>query len=78
MAGTRITRPLTAPASSAPASFMSAIGPSYSSPWLAPVKSAVGPAPRLITAIGIINAPQAESSRECGSLRNPCCTPSRS
>src|ERR1700735_5351474 len=41
----------------------SATGPSYSSPWLAPVSSAVGPSPCLITAMGIITEPQAESSR---------------
>ena len=41
----------------------SAIGPSYSSPWLPPVSSAVGPGPPRITAIGIITLPQALSSR---------------
>ena len=41
----------------------SAIGPSYSSPWLPPVRSAVGPGPPRMTAIGIITEPQALSSR---------------
>src|SRR3546814_20395185 len=55
-----------------------AMGPSYSSPWLPPVNSAVGPSPLRITVIGIRIAPQAESSRDHGSFRWPCCTPSRS
>ncbi len=63
MAGTMITRPFTDCGSSLRARSNSASGPSYSSPWLPPVSSAVGPEPLLHTAIGIITAPQAESSR---------------
>ena len=53
-----------------------ATGPSYSSPWFAPVNNIVGPTPFLATVIGITMDPQADSSCECGSLRNPCWTPS--
>jgi hypothetical protein len=49
--------------SSVAARCCSATGPSYSSPWLPPVKSAVGPSPFRITPIGIMTDPQAESSR---------------
>src|SRR6185437_11531723 len=72
------TRPVTSSARRFRASSNSATGPSYSSPWLAPVRRAVGPLPRFTTAIGIMIAPHAESSRLYGSLRWPCCTPSRS
>ena len=64
MNGTMITRRVTSAAVSARASSLSATGPSYSSPWLPPVSSAVGPSPRWITVTGIITAPQAESSRQ--------------
>ena len=43
---------------------MQRIGPSYSSPWLAPVKMAPGPSPFLATVTGNIIEPQAESLRE--------------
>jgi hypothetical protein len=45
---------------------------------LAPVRSTVGPFPFFTTVTGVMIAPQAESSRECGNFKNPCCTPSRS
>ena len=62
IAGTMMTRPLTSSALSRLARSKSAIGPSYSSPWLAPVSRAVGPEPRLTWVIGIITEPQAEVS----------------
>src|SRR5262245_28791948 len=73
-----MTRPDRSDALMDEARFINATGPSYSSPWLAPVSSAVGPLPFFATVIGIITAPHAESSRLYGSRRNPCCTPSRS
>src|SRR5690554_6321964 len=78
MQGTMITRPVTYSASSSLDSLSSEVMPSYSSPWLPPVSSAVGPSPFLTTVTGIITAPQAESSTEMGSLRKPCWTPSAS
>src|SRR5690606_17206534 len=54
----------------------SAIGPSYSSPWLPPVRSAGGPCPFFTTVSGIITEPQAESSRLEGRRKKPCWTPS--
>jgi hypothetical protein len=51
------------------------IGPSYSSPWLPPSIITVGPLPLRITASGIAVAPQASSSGECGTIRNPTCFP---
>src|SRR5690554_7297823 len=78
MQGTIITRPVTSSASSRLDSLSSEVMPSYSSPWLPPVSSAVGPSPFLTTVTGIITAPQAESSTEMGSLRKPCWTPSAS
>src|SRR5438445_443983 len=73
-----ITRPVTSAAVRRRASSKSAIGPSYSSPWFPPVRSAVGPSPRFTTATGIMIEPHAESSRLYGSRRQPCWTPSRS
>ncbi|MCY1179344.1 hypothetical protein D9M73_197380 [compost metagenome] len=64
MNGTMITRPRMSSARSSWARRLSATGPSYSSPWLPPVSSAVGPSPFFTTQIGIITAPHAESSRE--------------
>jgi hypothetical protein len=40
--------------------FKNGDGPSYSSPWLAPVNIAEGPSPFLNCVIGIITAPQAD------------------
>ncbi len=56
-AGRTITRPFTAPGSSARISLASAIWPSYSSPWLPAVSSSVGPAPFFTTAAGIAIVP---------------------
>ena len=39
-----------------------ATGPSYSSPWFAPVKRIVGPSPFFATEIGITIEPHAELS----------------
>ncbi len=64
-------RPRTRAGSSSAKSRWIASGPSYSSPWLAPVSRAVGPAPPLMTASGIMTEPQALSSREWGRRRNP-------
>jgi hypothetical protein len=72
MNGTMMIRPRTSAADRLRARSTSAIGPSYSSPWLAPVSKAVGPSPFRMTATGIIRFPQAESSRLQGSRRNPC------
>ncbi len=63
MKGATITRPWIVAGSSSRVSACSATGPSYSSPWFAPVRSAVGPSPLRITEIGIITDPQALSSR---------------
>ena len=63
IAGTMMTRPVTSSGRTLRASSNSAIGPSYSSPWLAPVRSAVGPSPFFTTVTGIITEPQAASSR---------------
>ena len=63
MAGRMITRPSMSCGFSVRARSNSAIGPSYSSPWLPPVSSAVGPWPFFTTVIGIMIDPQAESSR---------------
>ena len=78
MQGTMITRPVTSSAFSVEESFNSEVMPSYSSPWLPPVSSAVGPSPFFTTVTGIITAPQADSSVEIGSFKKPCCTPSAS
>jgi hypothetical protein len=56
-AGMTMTRPLTRSGLSSRIRFESAIGPSYSSPWLPPMNITVGPAPFLITAIGIAMLP---------------------
>jgi len=52
-AGMMMTRPCTWALSSLRASFMSATGHSYSSPWLPPSASKVGPEPFFTTVIGI-------------------------
>ncbi len=63
-----MTRPLIALGARLRASFMSAIGPSYSSPWLPPVNTRVGPSPRFTLMTGRCTAPQPDSFRECGTL----------
>src|SRR3954454_17624059 len=71
MVGSTITRPLRRAGSSRGTSLNSAIGPSYSSPWLAPVNRTVGPSPPRTTWIGTRIAPHALSSRDHGTLREP-------
>src|SRR5690554_3824503 len=73
--GSRMTRPRIISGSSHCAAFMSAICPSYSSPWLPAVKSSVGPSPLAIEMMGIWIEPQADSSREWGMVRKPRCLP---
>ncbi len=63
MKGTMITRPRISSGFNSSVSACSATGPSYSSPWFAPVSSAVGPSPLRTTVIGISTEPQALSSR---------------
>ena len=67
-----ISRPCTSAGSSARASFISAIGPSYSSAMGGAGHSpTVGPLPRAITQTGICTDPQALSLRECGTTSVP-------
>src|SRR3990167_1703736 len=73
-----MTLPCTSWALSSLASLSRLVMPSYSSPWLPPVRSAVGPMPFFTTLMGIMMQPQADWSWEYGSFIKPCCTPSRS
>jgi hypothetical protein len=65
----RITRPCTVAGSRVRARRETAISPSYSSPWIPPVKRIVGPEPFLTETIGISTVPQPEVLRESGARR---------
>ena len=73
-----MTRPWTLAGSRVCARRAMAICPSYSSPWMPPVKSTVGPLPFFTEMMGISTTPQPESLRDSGARSTPACRPALS